>query len=443
VELFPERAYQKRGSGSQADAPLAERMRPQTLEDFVGQEHLLGPGGPLGPVVSGSGRLPSMILWGPPGSGKTTLGALLAHKAGYRFEALSAVMAGVKDLREAVARAQETRSAGQSTVLFVDEIHRFNKAQQDALLPYVENGTVVLIGATTENPSFEVISALRSRSRVFTLKALDEAELRRIVERALTDERLGLGRRALAIDPEALELICRLASGDARRALGLLETAAERVEARIDRAAVEAAFETRLPDYDKAGDQHYDVISAFIKSLRGSDPDAAVYWLARMLEAGEDPRFICRRMLIFASEDIGNADPQALVLATAAAEAFDRVGLPEGRLILGQAVTYLACAPKSNASYRAIGAASAEVRETGALPVPLHLRNAPTELLRSLGHGKGYVYPHDRPGHFTEAEYLPERLRGRRFYEPSDQGAEAEIRARQGLRWSKRDPDPA
>jgi putative ATPase len=438
MELFPERAYRKRGSGSLADAPLAERIRPDSLEDFVGQEHLLGRDGPLGAVVSGAGRLPSMILWGPPGSGKTTLAALLAQRAQHRFEALSAVMAGVKDLREVVARAREARAAGQSTVLFVDEIHRFNKAQQDALLPYVENGTVVLIGATTENPSFEVISALRSRCRVFTLKALGEPELRRILARALADERLGLGARRLTLDPDALDLLCRLASGDARRALGLLESAAERVDSRIDRAAVEAALETRPPDYDKTGDQHYDVISAFIKSLRGSHPDAAVYWLARMLEAGEDPRFICRRMLIFASEDVGNADPRALVLATAAADAFDRVGLPEGRLILAQAATYLACAPKSNASYRAIDAASAEVRETGALPVPLHLRNAPTELLRTLGHGKGYVYPHDRPGHFTEAEYLPERLRGRRFYEPSDQGDEVEIGERQRRRWGDR-----
>jgi putative ATPase len=441
MELFPDAAHRKRGSAAPCDAPLAERMRPQSLEEFVGQEHLLAADRPLGPVVARTGRLPSMILWGPPGSGKTTLARLLAQRVNHRFEALSAVMAGVKDLREAVARAGEARGAGQRSVLFVDEIHRFNKAQQDALLPYVENGTVVLIGATTENPSFEVISALRSRCTVFTLRALGEPELVRIVERALRDESQGLGKRRLEIDPHALELLTRLASGDARRALGLLETAAERVESRIDRAAVEAALETRLPDYDKAGDQHYDVISAFIKSLRGSDPDAAVYWLARMLEAGEDPRFICRRMLIFASEDVGNADPQALVLATAAAEAFDRVGLPEGRLILGQAATYLACAPKSNASYLAMDAASREVRETGALPVPLHLRNAPTELLRGLGHGKGYVYPHDRPGHFVDADYLPERLRGRRFYEPTDQGAEAEIAGRQRARWSDRKGD--
>jgi len=438
VELFPERAYQKRGAGSPSEAPLAERMRPQSLDQFAGQGHLVSADRPLGPLIAGKGRLPSMILWGPPGSGKTTLASLLAHRAQHRFEALSAVMAGVKDLREAVARAAEARAEGRPTALFIDEIHRFNKAQQDALLPYVENGTVVLIGATTENPSFEVIPALRSRCRIFTLEPLGDADLRDILERALADERLGLGRRKLAVEPDALALLCRLASGDARRALGLLETAAERVESRIDRAAVEAALETRLPDYDKGGDQHYDVISAFIKSLRGSDPDAALYWLARMLDAGEDPRFVCRRMLIFASEDVGNADPQALILATAAAEAFDRVGLPEGRLVLAQAATYLACAPKSNASYRALDAASAEVRESGALPVPLHLRNAPTELLRTLGHGKGYVYPHDRPGHFVDAEYLPEALRGKRFYRPSDQGLEVEIAARQHARWRDR-----
>jgi putative ATPase len=438
MELFPDGTYQSReAAGSLADAPLAERMRPQRLQDFQGQAHLLGPGKPLAPVVERSGRLPSMILWGPPGSGKTTLAALLAYHVGHRFEKLSAVLSGVKDLREAVARAQRARTDGARTVLFIDEIHRFNKAQQDALLPHVEDGTIVFIGATTENPSFEVISALRSRCRIFSLKALDDAALQQIVTRALADPRLGLGARAVEIDEDALSLLCRLAVGDARRALALLETAAERVESRIDRASVEAALETRLPDYDKAGDQHYDVISAFIKSLRGSDPHAAVYWLARMLEAGEDPRFIARRMLIFASEDVGNADPQALAVALAAAEAFDRVGLPEGRLILAQAATYLASAPKSNASYRAIDAATEAVREHGALPVPLHLRNAPTELLRREGHGRGYAYPHDHPEHFVAAQYLPDALRDARFYEPSDQGSEDEIRQRQRKRWGK------
>jgi putative ATPase len=425
------------------DAPLAERMRPRSLEEFQGQEHLLGPGGPLAPALAERGRLRSCIFWGPPGSGKTTLARLLAERAGLRFAAISAVLSGVKDLREEIARAEEEQRRGQRTALFVDEIHRFNKAQQDALLPHVERGTVVLLGATTENPSFEVIPALRSRARIFTLKALDESLLERIVARALEDPERGLGGRGLSLAPEAQSLIARLAQGDARRALGLLESAADRARGRIERDHVAAAFETRVPDYDKGGEAHYDVISAFIKSLRGSDPDAAVYWLARMLEGGEEPRFIARRLMIFASEDVGNADPLGLVVATSAAEAFDRVGLPEGRLMLAQATTYLACAPKSNASYLALNRASEVARERGALPVPLHLRNSPTELLRELGYGKGYRYPHDFPSHFVDEQYLPDALREARFYQPSDQGAEEATRARQRERWPKRaDSDP-
>jgi putative ATPase len=410
-------------------------MRPRSLEEFEGQRHLLAPDRPLGLVASGQGRLPSHILWGPPGAGKTTLARLLAERAGLRFATLSAVQAGVKELREALAHAAALRANGTHTALFIDEIHRFNKAQQDALLPHVERGDVVLIGATTENPSFEVIPALRSRCRVFTLRAHEPEDIARMVERALADPR-GLGGTR-TIEPEALELLTRLAQGDARRALQLLENAAERVERTIDRAALEGAVEARLPDYDKGGEAHYDVISAFIKSLRGSDPDAAVYWLARMLEGGEDPRFIVRRMLIFASEDIGNADPQALALAVAAGQAFDRVGLPEGRLILGQAATYLASAPKSNASYQAINAAAAAVREHGGLPVPLHLRNAPTELLKSEGYGKGYQYPHDHPEHFVAVQYLPDTLRDARFYAPSDQGREAELGERLRRLWGE------
>jgi putative ATPase len=435
VELFPREPPITREVA--ADAPLAERMRPRSLEEFAGQAHLLGPNGPLGPVLASGAKLPSCIFWGPPGSGKTTLARLLAERAGLRFAAISAVLSGVKDLREEIARAEEERRRGRRTALFIDEIHRFTPAQQDALLPHVERGTVVLLGATTENPSFEVIPALRSRARIFTLRALDEPQLAEIVTRALRDRERGLGARGLELAPEALELIARLAQGDARRALGLLEAAADRATGRIERDHVAAAFESGLPDYDKGGEAHYDVISAFIKSLRGSDPDAAVYWLARMLDGGEEPRFILRRLMIFASEDVGNADPLGLVVATAAAEAFDRVGLPEGRLILSQATTYLACAPKSNASTLAISRASEAVRERGALPVPLHLRNAPTELLRELGYAKGYRYPHDFPGHFVREQYLPDDVRDAQFYEPSDQGAEADTQQRQRSRWQR------
>jgi putative ATPase len=438
VELFPRESPITREVP--ADAPLAERMRPRSLEEFAGQEHLLGPGGPLGPLLQGGGKLASCIFWGPPGSGKTTLARLLAERAGLRFAALSAVLSGVKELREEIARAEDERRRGRRTALFVDEIHRFNKAQQDALLPHVERGTVVLLGATTENPSFEVIPALRSRARVFTLRALDESQLADIVTRALGDRERGLGARGKELAPEALALITRISQGDARRALSLLESAADRAGAKIERDDVAAAFESRLPDYDKGGEAHYDVISAFIKSLRGSDPDAAVYWLARMLEGGEEPRFILRRLLIFASEDVGNADPLGLVVATAAAEAFDRVGLPEGRLILSQATTYLACAPKSNASYLALGRASELVRERGALPVPLHLRNSPTELLRELGYAKGYRYPHDFPGHFVREQYLPDAVKEERFYTPSEEGAERDTKKRQQARW-QREPE--
>ncbi|TDI95408.1 MAG: replication-associated recombination protein A [Deltaproteobacteria bacterium] len=436
MELFPRDAAAARTrAGADPGAPLAERMRPRDLDAFEGQQHLLGDGRPLAPIVQATGQLASLIFWGPPGSGKTTLARLLAERAQLRFVSFSAVTAGVRELRQEIQAAEEERRRGVRTALFIDEIHRFNKAQQDALLPHVERGVVALIGATTENPSFEVIPALRSRCRIFTLRPLSAGDLDHIVQRALHDQERGLGARKLEIDSDALELLTRLSQGDARRALTLLERAAEGAQHRIDRAAIESAVEARLPDYDKGGEAHYDVISAFIKSLRGSDPDAAVYWLARMLEGGEDPRFITRRMLIFASEDIGNADPQALPLASAAAEAFDRIGLPEGRLILAQAATYLASTRKSNASLKAINAATQSVEEHGALPVPLHLRNAPTELMRREGYGKGYDYPHDHPAHFVEAQYLPDTLRNARFYLPSEEGAEAELARLLRERW--------
>jgi putative ATPase len=417
-------------------------MRPRTLEEFVGQAHLLGPGRPLRAAIDGTGRLRSLIFWGPPGSGKTTLAQLLAERCGMRWVPLSAVQAGVRELRDAMREAELAQQRGAQTALFVDEIHRFNKAQQDALLPHVERGAITLIGATTENPSFEVIPALRSRCRIYALHAHGEPEIRALLERAASDRERGLPR-AIVLDEEAIALIARFAQGDGRRALALLERAAESCGERLDRAAVESAMDAPLPDYDKDGDAHFDVISAFIKSLRGSDADAAVYWLARMLEGGEQPEYIARRMIVFASEDIGNADPGALPLAVAAADAFERLGLPEGRIPLANAATYLASAPKSNASYRAIEQASAAVREHGALPVPLHLRNAPTELLRRHGHGAGYQYPHDFPDHFVRAEYLPERLRGTRFYAPTEQGEEAAIARRSEQRWGARESSAA
>lgn len=416
--------------------PLAERMRPRCLEEVVGQEHLLGPGKVLREAVEG-GKLFSMLFWGPPGCGKTALARVLAKGTGSYWVAFSAVLSGVKEIREVLRESgfQWSRNRKQ-TVLFVDEIHRFNKAQQDAFLPHVENGDILLMGATTENPSFEINKALLSRTEVLVLNPLSSSEMARIVQRALEDRERGLGGLGLSIDPDALEVLCKASLGDARRGLNALEVAATLLENQrpSDRTLrvedVREALQGRALYYDKAGEEHYNLISAFIKSLRGSDPDAALYWMARMLAGGEDPLFIARRMVIFASEDVGNADPTALSVALSAKEAAHFVGLPEAALNLSQAVTYLATAPKSNASYRALSGAQRAAREHGALSVPLSLRNAPTGLMRNLGYGRDYEYPHDDPDAVVPAEYLPDELAGTVFYRPTDRGYEKTIRDR-------------
>jgi len=415
--------------------PLAERMRPSTLDEFVGQDHLLGDGKLLSNILE-TGKLVSLILWGPPGTGKTTLAKLLADQVEAEFVRMSAVMAGVQDIRDAVARADDTGELfSRQTILFIDEIHRFNKAQQDALLPHVERGTVTLIGATTENPSFEVNSALLSRCKTLILEPLDEAAVSTIVDRATAEDDRGLGDLELTLDEPACEAIVQAASGDARVALNTLEIAAESVAATEGRETirtddVEEALQRKVIRYDKDGEQHYNVVSAFIKSMRGSDPDAALYYMNRMLEGGEEPRFILRRIIIFASEDVGNADPQALEVATNALQAFELIGMPEGVLPMTQAVTYLACAPKSNAVIESYGKARQDALEHGNLEVPDKLLNAPTDLHDEMGHGRGYRYPHNFSGNYVAEEYLPDQLRGRRYYEPSENGQEAEIRER-------------
>ena len=425
------------------NAPLAARMRPRTLGEFVGQRHLLGEGRMLERALR-DGQPPSMLLWGPPGSGKTTLAQLIAGATKSRFIGVSAVTSGVADLRKAVEEARELRATEDlGTILFIDEVHRFNKAQQDVILPHVENGTVTFIGATTENPSFEVIPALLSRARVLTLQPLTGDELARVIRNALADKERGLGSERASLEPDALAFLQDAASGDARVALNGLELAVEIAQPspdgakRVDRALMEEALQRRAPRYDKAGDAHYDTISAFIKSVRASDPDAAVYWLARMLEAGEDPLFIARRIVILAAEDVGMADPMALPVAVAAQQAVHFVGLPEGAIPLAQATVHLASAPKSNASYMALNRAMAEVREGRQHPVPLHLRNAATGLMRGLGYGKDYKYAHDYKGHFSGQRNLPDEIAGMRFYEPGDQGYEATARARLDALWGK------
>jgi len=429
-DLFAAEAERQR----QKNAPLAERMRPRGIDELVGQVHLVGNGRILREIIEGQ-RLHSLILWGPPGTGKTTLAFLIAKSSQSHFAHFSAVLSGVRELRELIEEAKERlRMQRRRTILFVDEIHRFNKAQQDAFLPYVEDGTVTLIGATTENPSFEVIAPLLSRTSVLVLESLPTEAIAELLRRALNDGERGLGKLELVVDPAALSFLADHARGDARYGLNALEACADLAAQRqvqvIDLALAEEATQHRALLYDKNGDEHYNVISAFIKSMRDSDPDGALYWMMRMIEAGEDGMFIARRMVIFAAEDIGNADPRALQVALAVKDAFHFVGLPEGRIPLAQAATYLASAPKSNASYKAMLAAAADVKEHGPLPVPLHLRNAPTSLMKGLGYGKGYKYAHDYEGHVPEQQHLPDLIQDRRYYKPGDAGDEKVIKER-------------
>ncbi|MCD6059155.1 MAG: ATPase central domain protein [Thermomicrobiales bacterium] len=413
-------------------APLSARMRPRNLAEIVGHEDVIGEGTLLRQAIERD-QLISLVLWGPPGSGKTTLARLIANETRAHFVAISAVSSGVAELRSIVREAVDRLGMhSQRTVLFIDEIHRFNKAQQDAILPYVEEGTVILIGATTENPSFEVNAPLLSRSRVVVLQALDDSDIETIIRRALSDEERGLGNRRLAMSDEARSLLVNLANGDARFALNTLEFAAAGldVEGTIDAERVLQAAQRRSAAYDKSGEAHYDAISALHKTLRGSDPDAAVYWLARMLERGDDPLYVARRLVRFATEDVGLADPQALPLAVAAQQAVHFLGMPEGALALAELTLYLALAPKSNAVYRAYGAASADVASTRNDPVPIHLRNAPTRLMKELGYGRGYRYAHDFADGIVAQENLPENLKGATYYVPTERGFEREIYAR-------------
>jgi putative ATPase len=435
-------------AGDEKDRPLADRMRPRTLEEFVGQAHLVGSGKPLRVQIERDDH-GSMIFWGPPGTGKTTLAKIIARMTRAEFIEFSAVLSGIKEIKQVMSEAERARQYGTRTIVFIDEIHRFNKAQQDAFLPHVEKGNIRLIGATTENPSFEINSALLSRARVYVLQALTEDEIVTLLERALRDEERGLGQLKLKVASDALKTIASLSSGDARGAYNILEVAASLAQSsnsEITREIVQEAVQKRVLLYDKAGEEHYNLISALHKSVRNSDPDAALYWLGRMLEAGEDPLYVARRVVRMAVEDIGLADPQALSLCMAARDAVDFIGMPEGNLALAEAVVYLSVAPKSNALYTAYGTVQEDVESTAAQPVPLHLRNAPTRLMKQLHYGRGYQYAHDVEGKVANMQCLPDNLKDRFYYQPTNEGIEkrigerlAEIKRRRGLKPSEED----